>query len=343
MPDYPTLDKTWNFNVNQAISAQGSVLATAQNILYQNVVTLTGFSPGWQVRGSSNSLTASLLALSAAGPGTSWGGPSSVVYNTNGNAHSWIVLRNTALAPSATGVYPEILLACSYATSNYINVYISPSAGFTGGSTTQDPTAIDSVRLSQGGLPEINYGSPAANQAIALHAMMSSDGQCTRIWAYSAGVFQFGWIIDRLKNSVTSWTTPWLFDAEYLVGNYGHISKWLNIASSYGGSGRNPSNQLQFYWTGEGTGSGLIPVLYNAPNDLNSEYPMCPIGVWTPAGGTGATPAAGRHGMFYDLWWGAAAVPGGTGQLYAGAAPHAFLQLTEVIFPWNGSAAMNTS
>src|SRR5580704_11112196 len=106
MPDYPTLDKSWQFNVNQALAAQGTALACAQNILYQIVVSMMGFASNpWQVRGCSTSTSSSLLALTAVGPGTGWGSASAVVFSSSSSvAHSWIVLRNTSLGSG----YPEI-------------------------------------------------------------------------------------------------------------------------------------------------------------------------------------------------------------------------------------------
>ena len=296
MPDYPSLDKSWNYNVNQALAAQGSAAACNQNLLYQIVNTLTSFSPGWQVRGSSNGTTFSLLSLGAAGPGTGWSGPSSVVFAGGASPVSWIVLRNTALGSG----HPEILLT-SYNQFNgsEVNFYISPSAGFTGGGITAAtfPTATDMVTPVSGGLPGTTYG----------------------------------------KNPVSGWATPWTWTSYYSAA----VPANTGIAPCYGGGPNNSS--LNFWWTGEGTSSGLITTLYNAPNDLNSEYPMLPIGLFAPPniGITDLAGRAGRLGMFYDLWWGVAALT--SGQTYAGASAHAFVQINTQIFPWSGAATMNTS
>ena len=336
MPDYPSLDKSWNYNVNQALAAQGSAAACNQNLLYQIVNTLTSFSPGWQVRGSSNGTTFSLLSLGAAGPGTGWSGPSSVVFAGGASPVSWIVLRNTALGSG----HPEILLT-SYNQFNgsEVNFYISPSAGFTGGGITAAtfPTATDMVTPVSGGLPGTTYGTVNANVAYAMHAEMSTDGQCTRLWIFQGGVFQTMWIIDAAKNPVSGWATPWTWTSYYSAA----VPANTGIAPCYGGGPNNSS--LNFWWTGEGTSSGLITTLYNAPNDLKSEYPMLPIGLFAPPniGITDLAGRAGRLGMFYDLWWGVAALT--SGQTYAGASAHAFVQINTQIFPWSGAATMNTS
>jgi hypothetical protein len=185
----------------------------------------------------------------------------------------------------------------------------------------------------------ITFGSANANVAYALHMEMSTDGQCTRVWVFSGNTFESLWIIDKVKNAVSGWSTAWLFNTEYLSPSSNLT--WHNLSQAYAGVTVGGINRtLQFYWTAEGcTGTGaLITSLYNAPNDLSGEYPMLPIGlfVWTAN-----SPIVGRHGMFFDLWYGCAALT--TGQLYAGAAAHAFVQIGEFILPWDGSATMNKS
>lgn len=339
MPDYPSFDKSWNFNVNQALPAQGSTVACNQNLLYQWVNAMTSFSPGWQVRGSSNGVSFSLLPLGAAGPGTGWTGPASVVFTGSSSSPvSWVVLRNTALGSGN----PEFLIT-AYGPFNgsSINCYLSPSAGFTGGGITPTtlPTATDMVTPSSGGITGTSYGTANNNVAYAMHAMMSTDGQCTRIWTFQGGNFGTLWMFDKIKNPVSGWATPWVFNTQF--NSVSSNANWHNAGATYGGG---PSNStLQFFWTGEGTSNtgALLTTIYNAANDLNSKYPMLPIGIAANQAGTGATPYFGRHGMFFDLWWGCPVLP--MGQLYAGASPHAFVQITEVIFPWSGAAAMNTS
>lgn len=333
MPDYPSIEKSWQFSVNQAIAPQGSGAASNSNLLFQIVQALTsvGSNP-WQIRGSCNSSTFNLLALGAAGPGTGWSSGASVVFASTGSPHSWIVLRNTALGPG----FPEIMLGCDPNGANSVNLWISPSAGFTGGNTTTDPTATDGIQLGQGGVQRIGFGGTGSNVAFALHVAVSSDGQCTRMWVFSGGTFQALWQIERVKNAVSGWTSPWVFNTEYL--NPSSNLSWHNLSQTYAGG---PSNStLRFYWTAEGTTNtgALITSLYNAPNDLNGEYPMLPIGlfVWSAN-----SVYSGRHGMFYDLWFGCAVLP--MGQLYGGAVAHSFVQIGEYILPWSGAAAMNTS
>src|SRR4051812_33626557 len=96
----PTLAKSWQYNVNQAYNATGSFLTNNRNLLLGIKNSFIGFAQNpWQVRGSSNSVSASLLAVGAAGPGTDlWASTSNLVWASVGSAHSWIVLRQSQIA-----------------------------------------------------------------------------------------------------------------------------------------------------------------------------------------------------------------------------------------------------
>jgi hypothetical protein len=224
---------------------------------------------------------------------------------------------------------------------------LSPSAGFTGGSTTTDPIALDSILLSQGGLSHISFGSVGTNSQYQLHVEMSNDGQCTRMWVFEGGSFQAMWICDRLKNSVAGWSTPWVFDTEYLTPAINTV--WNNVSPTYSGvtyvaQGVTVYQLLNFYWTCEGINGNNVPQTYNSTNDLNSEWPMCPLGLYQAPGGTDGTPWAGRYGMFYDLWFGCAgAISTPPYQFYAGAIAHNYVQIGAYILPWSGAATMNTT
>ena len=350
MPDYPVIERTWE-QVELALAAQGSQLATEQNLVYQIVQALTNagsFTTPWQIRGSSNSVTASLLALGAAGPGTGWAAPASLVWAGGAAPHSWIVLRKTTWGGASAGAHPEILISCNYGISDYLYVWFSPNAGFTGGSTTLDPTATDAVPLFLGGTQYLTFGANGTNQAYTVDVFQTNDsadalGACTRVvirWGTIASGF---WSFETPKQPVTGWTYP--VTSMILGTNTGvtplvHGNLYQNISPTYGLSPLpvNGKTPLQFFWTGESIGTGLLTTLLGAPNDLSGKYPMMPCGLNVPASGSGASPSsAGRLGMFFDIWWGVSTLP--YAQQYAGAAPHAFTQFGELIFPWPSGAS----
>src|SRR4051812_18235561 len=98
----PSLSKTWQFCVNQALAALGTALADNRRILRTNIkdILLGGgtwtdssgstITPAgaWQVRGSSDSTAASLLAVGAAGPGTDrWSSDGALVWAAAASPH----------------------------------------------------------------------------------------------------------------------------------------------------------------------------------------------------------------------------------------------------------------
>ena len=328
---YPTLDLTWQQLVISN-AAQGTALACSQALLLAIVNALIGFATQpHQVRGSSNSTSAALLAQSAAGPGTNyWSSSTNLVWAANSVAHSWIVLRQTGWG---NGTYPEILISC-VAGSSGLTIRVSPSAGFTGGSATTDPTATDSQVLSAGAL----WGVTGSNQAYVAYVWQDTTGKCTRVAVGTSTAMSgyFSW--ETAKNPVSGWTNPVYFG---FLGNNASSSELTSLILFHaigpyqtvqGG------NLLDTWWSGEAASTfGLLTASLLAPDDLSGSYPALPIGIFVaPAGTGGSTFDRGRHGMIYDLWWGTNGVTFATP--YAGAGAHAFIQFGELIFPNNGTA-----
>jgi|SRR5271166_1153643 len=338
MPDYPSLTKTWQYNVNQALPAQGTPLACDQLVLFTIVQSLTGFglSP-WQVRGSSNSVTASLLPVGAPGPGTGWTATTDLVWATPG-AHSWIVLRQTGLG----GTHSEILISLGLNSNQEILVTWSPSAGFTGGSTTVDPTATDGYQLTNTSfLTGLFMGVDGTNRSYVVHIMQSTDGAVTRVFIMYANICSGFWNFEVLQNPVAGWTLPVILGVIGTNSGTNQLvqANFYSNASGDFGVGNSPNPPImQFDWTGEGVnaGSNLLTLVQTFANDLSGEWLMLPIGMYTQ----NVSYARGRHGMLFDIWWGSTGLT--FGQQYAGAAPHAFTQFGDIIFPWNGTIAVTS-
>lgn len=57
----PTKAKTWQYNVNQAVALQGSIIATSRRLWRTIKNSLIGFATlPWTVRGSSDSVAAGM-------------------------------------------------------------------------------------------------------------------------------------------------------------------------------------------------------------------------------------------------------------------------------------------
>jgi hypothetical protein len=316
----PTLDKTWQFTVNNAFKAQGTTLATAQLTVRTGIKDpLIGFgSNPWTVRGSSNSVAAAMDAVDR------WAADANLVWANVGSAHSWIVLRQTGIATNF-----ELCMDLTSAAADGQNMVwvVSPSAGFTGGTTLNRPTATDEIVLVGA-----KWGATGTNQQLVTHLMQSTDGQCTRIIVCQGNVSSGIVILDKVKAPVSGWTNPsYAIAATSNGAEQGTISNFYATAN---GRGYHNSIIMSLYATCEGYGaSGLVPTAQTSPNDISGEFPMSPMGIASDTGG-----CRGRHGDLFDLWYGLASGLG-TGTSYPNANTKQFVQFGDIVFPWDGVAA----
>ncbi len=319
----PTLVKTWQFAVNQTVAAQGSGVATDQAILYAVKNILSGFGTlPWTVRGSSNSSAAAMDATDR------WTSAAAVV--KAGGAHSWIVLRQTGIATNF-----ELCLDCNSGAGGSITVVISPSAGFTGGSTTARPTATDEIVL-------INSTTWCSGQDVQhqIHAMQSTDGQCTRLQIWRGGTNQCTfWLFDKPNNPPAGWTNPSVSIA--LGTSSGIVSSYSNLQGSSNFRGRG-SATFNMFATGENAqavGNSIVAAdaslgLGSVPNDFDAAWPFYPIGI-----GSSQASHRGRHGSLFDLWWRPNAV-NDADTFPNNAATRQFVAMANLIHPWVGDSTV---
>lgn len=308
----PTLEKTWQYDVNQDLATSG-VLATDQRALMfaiKDALVSFGVQP-WTVVSSSDS--------SSAGASDYWVDAADLVFAGPGVAHSWIVLKQTGLG---TNVQLCIDLINQYDYS-VATVILSPNAGFTGGSTTARPTATDEVTV----LSSAAWTGLAAAADVKLHVMQSDDGQCTRVVICSQSACRGLWILDKLadsslaipvvvtmKNGTTTGSTH-LTNA-YFVGRH----STTNLTAYCG---------TEYYNTTAGVNANS-----GAPSDISGLYPITPLSAWSETTG-----AKGRLGRFQDLWIGSSSF--GLGGTYP-ATPDSklFAQFQQFVFPWDGSTPL---
>ncbi len=187
----PSLTKTWQFVPNYAIAATGTALGTNRTILktikdflttdaaewVDNANIATTAANLWTVRYSCDSVVAG-----SAGDGVDrWDAITDLVWANAASAHSWIVLRNTAIGSTA-----ELLISCegSSGSGHVLTIAISPSAGFTGGTTTARPTATDeAVTLNNAAWG----GVGTSDTSVKVHVVKSTDGECWRVFACNGG------------------------------------------------------------------------------------------------------------------------------------------------------------
>lgn len=317
-----TQEKTWQRHKNQVIGGV-SGLPDHRALVRAIVADLKvgclngggGLNP-WTVRYSCDS-----VAAGSAGDGVDrWDSDTDLVWHgTGASAHSWMVLRQ-----DATGM--EVLISCignpSY--GNGLKVAISPSAGFTGGSTTADPTATDDPGAWSGPWA----GGTTAGTAYRLHTWQSSDGQVTRVSVCSGGFCVGYWEFGRAKSPLAAWTTP----------NYGLVLHGSTIANVLTYAALNSAANVKWrHGAVSASGAfacrsalgGPVGSVQTTADDYGSKWPVDPVALFSLASG-----AAGGPGQVYDLWFGSTGVS--SGDMFDSVGSKELVQMGVLILPAGG-------
>jgi hypothetical protein len=314
----PTLEKTWQFSVNQSV---GGIAVDNDNadLLWKIQNALKNFVSGqWSVASSSDGSNFGLSDF--------WQTDyTDITWAAGSVAHSWIVLTN-----SATNA--QLCIDCNVAEagSETGQVYFSPGGGYatTGLATTDRPTPpADEVLITAGP----GYGGSDGAWNGKVHVMMSSDGEATRIAVCESNGCVALWLLDAARNPITGWTNANIGCAA------GRSSSGVSDYSTY--ANLNAATKLKsyittsfdLYLTSEGYGSGMVG---NSPSGTVADsqtgsWPMLPIGL---ASETAAH--VGRKGGLYDIWWGS--VTRNTGDSYPNDTSYQFVQFGDIILPWSG-------
>lgn len=336
----PSLTRSWQFQVNQGVTAQGSVLATARALLRtikdsmlgtgswtDSAGTATTSTSNWTVSGSCNSVATGMDGTDR------WTASSDLVWAAGAGAKSWIVLRQTGIATKY-----EILIELSAAgpVANLCSISVSPSAGFgsanggTDGSTTTPPTAIDGISLITGAA----WGMSTSDANQRWHVMKSSTGRSTRVLISRNGWAVALWSFEQPGSVVTGWTNP---SASWVIasGTAAPASSALTYATAAGSAiaqGRGASSMAMFL-TGEGIRSAsaatvLLGERDTSANVISGNYPFYPIGLYSDTASN-----KGRHGTMVDLWWGLGSLADTT--TYPLAGTKNFIHSGAFVIPWN--------
>ena len=318
----PTLSKTWQFNVNNQTTAQGTGLADARKTLRAIKDAMIGFATNpWTVRYSCDSVTAG-----TAGDGVDrWSADTNLVWANAGTAHSWIVLRQTGI-----GTTYELLISCEGASgSGAILTILTSISGFSGGSTTARPTATDELTVASS-----TQWLGASDVSNRWSVMQSTDGQCTRILVGYSGYFTTLIVLDKPNNPTTGWTTPNFSALYFAVGGLNiNTTDVISVTSPLARS-RIGSVNGSVSLTIEGIGNNFATdtAIGNIANEVDSSWDMWPLGIACITSG-----ARGRHGSLFDLW--AISTVRASGDMIPADGSNQFAVFGNFVLPWNGSAA----
>lgn len=308
----PTLTKTWQFDVNNAISATGSVEGdvNALFLAIKNAMLAFG-SSAWTVVSNSNGSATSSSDL--------WSTAADIVHSSG--AHSWIVLKQTGMCSGNFQICWDFNSATAY-TGNFI---ISQNAGFTGGTTTARPTATDEVVI----LSNTTLVYITSDVSTRWSIMQASDGTSTRIFVAHSGAIKSTLLIETPVNAVSGWSNPhavlYLPTSAITSGDLFSSYNWKNKIGSTSATG------ITLVEGGNSFIATTDTVWGNIANEITNEWPMYPLGF-----AVNTTGVRGRHGSFCDMWAGSGAIS--TGDTYPGDGTNQFVQWSYLIFPWDGGA-----
>lgn len=322
----PTLRKVWQFSANNLINT-GSAAGNHRGwmVAAKNAMQAFPSSP-WVVVGSADTATAALDGVDrfTAEDGT------------------WIVMRQAGIAANF-----QLCWTSTEAGSLSNSMFISPSAGFTGGAVGTRPTATDEVAVTSGATGD----SPAvAVTGARVSIAMSSDGQCTRIFGLVAnatgpnGLLWHFSLIDRLYQPISDLTIPWCAASVSTPHNAQAVTHNAFFNASPILFGRQGSTDLTLQalapagWTGGAIDyAGDAANFGNGQNNLSSDLIMAPIAV---ASRTASN--RGVHGELADLWASGDENVANVGDTYPEATfvgdLDQFIQIgSALIHPWNNT------
>ena len=323
----PTVQKTWQYNVNQLVTSQGSALATNRRVFRSIKDALKGFASGaWTVVGSSNGVTANMTGTDL------WVTDADLVFSQSGGAvaRSWIVLKQ--LGMSSSGIELLITLDANNTARGQGgyggNAYLAETAagGFTGGSTTANPTATGQIQLITLDLTGITTDIP-----VRWNVMQAADGSGTRFWTYAAGTIRMLCIIDKPIDVVSAWLNP--FVAAWF-NSAANTTLAISMGYTWWTSRINGLQSAIALGTEGAGGATALPsdtVCGAIPNDLTNEYVMVPCNICS-----NTNTRRGRHGVFPDLWYRSTGTV--DGDTYPGDGSATFINVGPFIFPWNGGS-----
>ncbi len=360
---FPAHTKTWTTSFNNAVTAAASATLTGQKVVQKFAALLQ--TAGWTIVSNCNASVVSGvnyggLVGGSIGPCAGPAAHSGHFSTSTSTIDSWVIAGNTltaaaghiSVATDMLGVAADrhpwkVLRNANLASGNYqlliecvagltVNLYVSPSVGFTGGTVTARPTATDEVLLSS-----TIFNLSATNSQHQFHLWYSSDGKCTRIMTCKAGVINGFFCFDEPESPVSGWSNPTYALVSYVAAGSANTFAVLSsltcmnmFGNLYGTS--TPTRYFQGGTTFEAfaTNSPLATTagVGTVVNSFSSTWPVLPMGIGSNAAGN-----TGRLGGVFDMYHAptglADADTSNTGSVYV-------VKLGGVILPWDNATAV---
>lgn len=201
-----TPEKTWEVFKSIIYTVGGAYPSECQ---YQWLELKNGLLSGtvpWIIKGSSNSVAGAMDNVDR------WLAVANIIgVGAAPTAHSWIVFEIPELHATDN---VQVCIDLVGSTNHYMaSIYVSPAAGFTGGSNTNRPTATDeSTAVSTGAILNITDSTTSRQ----VYVCKSTDGHCTRVFMGVGTTEATVMMFDRIKSPHPDIARPWYVAAKQL-------------------------------------------------------------------------------------------------------------------------------
>lgn len=329
----PVLARTHQFQVNQNIAGQGTLIVQNQNLMWALVQSMIGAGVWTDKDGNTVTVAGAATIVHS----NNFGSAAALTWQNDGVAHSWAVLFF-----AAAGVYMLINLAGGGTSSDTATIKISrtdftTAAGGTDGTTTTAPTALNSdTRVNASGWGAC--GTTAT--ATVLHAIISTDGKSNSFVMCRTSFTVAEIWVDEIGNAPGGLTNKKAVRVACgsTVAPSSDVVSFSNTNSTSATTGRivgwaNAGTVVQITPTAPHNGSNALPAAYATIGDVSTGYPFFAIPLSSLTAGT----SDGNMGIMVDRWWGITAEV--TGKAYPGdevavGLQRQFAKLGSTIYPW---------
>jgi len=374
----PTIIKNWLVTTNQNITGDANLdsggpsgacnsARDRRNLMLglKNQLITGGTSnvgPGgfgavntWTVRYSCGGNNGGSLVAGTVGDAVDrWTIDTDIPWNTPGNAHAWIVLRNTNIGTYGVDLLIELVQSTNTYEGATMDVYVgivdASGNGYTGGSTTARPTAQGTNNDEEVAIRQDEAWS-GSNTLMARtfhwNTWQSEDGTNTYIVIFWNNICVSQWMIGVPQSPNSSWSEPRFFAGiRGLLSDFDNacfMNDWYDVSEMKTWradriSTADSLNQTFIYLTTDTFAGGPFNQIFTVPNDISGEYPLAVIGLTSRSSNF-----IGRQGTMFDLYFGLESVGGPAGgATYPSGGSKTWAQFGAFVFPWDGSTPVIT-
>jgi hypothetical protein len=321
----PAKTKTWQYNVNQLLAYTGVGATNVQQNVRRIKTSLISFGTlPWTVSGSCNSVATGMDGVDR------WTSDANLVWASG--VHSWDRAQTDGYRAKF-----EICIDLNTAGANQLSCVMSNSVGFgvanggTDGTTSARPTATDErVLLTTG-----TWSDGGGTTSMAMHAMQSSDGQCTRIALMQSMQPTTIICFEKAANVVSGWTNPAVGTWKASGGAGTSVATYANFVNTQSMLFKHSTTLGTTFLAGEGYGALNLGSNLVSPHDVTFEWPMSPVTLTSTL-----TNVRGNLGTLQDFYLGSTGVGSGSGY-DSGGVPNSWVQMGVLVWPWNGTAVQS--